>query len=229
MKQARALVLPAPQARPGRTRRNLPREQWYERIVETARILGEEHGDDALTADLVAKAAGLSRAHLYTFFPRRGDILRAVVEARAERFSRRLLDDLGDVTQLDDRIQRIVERTYALVAAAGTADAGRATRGNGMGELMQTYRRRVAPAVGVELIGSGGSNGHHAHAPELIGHVVMAMAEGAAVAAADLGQHERRASQDAAVTLIREVIPVVVSARRGAAGSLEGTAPQAAR
>lgn len=208
------LVLPAPPARPGRTRRNLSREMWHERIVETALILGDEYGDEALTAELVAQSAGLSRAHLYKFFPRRDDIQRAVVDARAARLAERLLDQVARATSVEQQVREIVEVAYGIAGASG--------------ELLHSFRQQLAPAIGRALLGSDDPAGVDRDAG-LIGHAVLAMAEGAALTSAAQPARTRRASIDAVVTLIREVLLSVETVRLPGAADSRGRTGRRAR
>jgi AcrR family transcriptional regulator len=54
-------------------------------IVRTAFELFARHGYDKVTADAIARAAGVSRATFFNYFPQKELLLREVARARAER------------------------------------------------------------------------------------------------------------------------------------------------
>ena len=197
---------------------------WHERIVETALILGDEYGDESLTAELVAESAGLSRAHLYKFFPTRDDIRRAVLFARASRLAEQLLAEVAAARTSEAKVRLIVERLYSLAAASGTASVGWLRQDAGLGELLHGFRQRLAPDIGRELLPASASDDSGVDAG-LIGHAVLAMAEGGAMTSAKAPAASRRASVDAVVTLIREVLlSAQATPRPGDAGSRGRTA-----
>lgn len=70
------------------------------RVVAGALRAIARFGLAKLTADDVAREAGISRATLYRYFPGRAAVLAAVVEAETERLQHGLDDALGETTTL---------------------------------------------------------------------------------------------------------------------------------
>jgi AcrR family transcriptional regulator len=60
-----------------------------------------------LTVDDVAREAGISRATLYRYFPGRGAVLAAVVQAETERLERGLDEALGEATTLAEALAAV--------------------------------------------------------------------------------------------------------------------------
>ncbi|MDQ1487554.1 MAG: hypothetical protein QOJ23_68 [Actinomycetota bacterium] len=60
-----------------------------------------------LTVDDVAREAGISRATLYRYFPGRGAVLAAVVQAETERLERGLDEALGEVATLAEALAAV--------------------------------------------------------------------------------------------------------------------------
>lgn len=60
-----------------------------QRILDSALDIVEEQGVRALTQPRIAKAAGLRQSHITYYFPRKADLLIALLEASHERASRR--------------------------------------------------------------------------------------------------------------------------------------------
>jgi AcrR family transcriptional regulator len=173
---------------------------WRERIIETALILGDSHGDDALTSDLVARASGLSRAHLYTFFPNRPELHRAVVSARGRAMAEDLVSRVERARGLEPKLRRLVEEVFRLTAAHERKALRNGTSTGGLGELLCCMRAAAAEPIGRELAGGASSL--------LIGHAVIAMSEGAAIAWAEARRPNRQAAVDTAVRFIRGVLRV---------------------
>jgi AcrR family transcriptional regulator len=79
------------------------------KVVDGALRAIARFGLTKLTVDDVAREAGISRATLYRYFPGRGAVLAAVLQAETERLERGLDEALGEATTLAE----------ALAAAAG--------------------------------------------------------------------------------------------------------------
>ena len=77
------------------------------RIVEGALRAIARFGLTKLTVDDVAREAGVSRATLYRYFPGRGAVLAAVVQAETERLQRGLDEALADVTGLPEALAAV--------------------------------------------------------------------------------------------------------------------------
>jgi len=76
-------------------------------VVEGALRAIARYGLSKLTVDDVAKEAGISRATLYRYFPGRGAVLAAVVEAETERLQQGLDDALADAATLAEALAAV--------------------------------------------------------------------------------------------------------------------------
>jgi len=74
------------------------------KVVEGALRAIARFGLTKLTVDDVAREAGISRATLYRYFPGRGAVLAAVVQAESERLQRGLDEALGETTTLAEAL-----------------------------------------------------------------------------------------------------------------------------
>lgn len=207
------ILAPPPAPRPGRSRRNLSAEAWRDRIVQTALVLGDQYGDDAITNSLVAASAGLSRAHLYSFFPSRPQLYQAVIDARVQRMSRALLIKVKGAVGAEAKVHCVVDGYFTLMCDD-------ASRQRWQSELLSSLREAAAPVVGRALAIRGTEEADPSSA-SLVGHAVIAMAESAARVWADRGRGNRRVSIDAVVRLISEVLitEAAQTARSGGAGT----------
>jgi AcrR family transcriptional regulator len=77
------------------------------KVVEGALRAIARFGLTKLTVDDVAREAGISRATLYRYFPGRGAVLAAVVQAETARLQRGLDDALADVTSLSEALAAV--------------------------------------------------------------------------------------------------------------------------
>jgi len=77
------------------------------KVVDGALRAIARFGLTKLTVDDVAREAGISRATLYRYFPGRGAVLAAVVQAETERLQRGLDDALADVTSLPEALAAV--------------------------------------------------------------------------------------------------------------------------
>jgi hypothetical protein len=76
-----------------------------------------------------------------------------------------------------------------------------------MSELLSRFRQTVAPAIGRQFVEDEKPTRHEpSSAAELVGHAIIAMSEGAALASAGQGRARRDGSINSVVKLIREVI-----------------------
>lgn len=74
------------------------------KVVDGALRAIARFGLSKLTVDDVAREAGISRATLYRYFPGRGAVLAAVVQAETERLQRGLDEALAEVTTLAEAL-----------------------------------------------------------------------------------------------------------------------------
>jgi AcrR family transcriptional regulator len=216
-------VLPLPKPQTGRSRRNLTGDAWRRRIIDTALILGDEYGDNAITAELVAKAAGLSRAHFYKFFTNRDDLYREVIRARAQKLADDVLEEVSKAPDATAKVRSVVESLFAAAAPVAERPARDAAQQPRLGELLYHVREIVAPVLGRELWPSGASDDMDG---ALLGHAVLAMAEGAALASSAQHGAARRQSIEAVARLISAVL--LTDAERIARGG-EDTRPRTRR
>lgn len=77
------------------------------KVVDGALRAIARFGLSKLTVDDVAREAGISRATLYRYFPGRGAVLAAVIEAETERLRQALDDALADVTTLAEALAAV--------------------------------------------------------------------------------------------------------------------------
>jgi len=77
------------------------------KVVEGALRAIARFGLTKLTVDDVAREAGISRATLYRYFPGRGAVLAAVVQAESERLQRGLDEALGETTTLAEALAAV--------------------------------------------------------------------------------------------------------------------------
>jgi AcrR family transcriptional regulator len=77
------------------------------KVVDGALRAIARFGLTKLTVDDVAREAGISRATLYRYFPGRGAVLAAVVQAETERLQRGLDEALVDVTGLPEALSAV--------------------------------------------------------------------------------------------------------------------------
>jgi AcrR family transcriptional regulator len=79
-----------------------------DQILRTAADLFRERGFPATTLDDVARALGMSKASLYTYFPGKHEILAAISQETIERFTRELGLVLASGLPPEDKLRRIV-------------------------------------------------------------------------------------------------------------------------
>ncbi|MDQ1567748.1 MAG: hypothetical protein QOF96_2628 [Actinomycetota bacterium] len=77
------------------------------KVVDGALRAIARFGLTKLTVDDVAREAGISRATLYRYFPGRGAVLAAVVQAETERLERGLDEALGEATTLAEALAAV--------------------------------------------------------------------------------------------------------------------------
>jgi AcrR family transcriptional regulator len=77
------------------------------KVVDGALRAIARFGLSKLTVDDVAREAGISRATLYRYFPGRGAVLAAVIQAETDRLQQGLDDALADVTTLADALAAV--------------------------------------------------------------------------------------------------------------------------
>jgi AcrR family transcriptional regulator len=197
--RARNFVLPPPMVpRPGRSRRNLAAEVWRDRIIQTVLILGYDHGDGAVTIQLVASTAGLSRAHFYTFFPSRSELHGAIVTARGRVLAGDLVAKVERSRGVNAKVLKLVHEVFRITAAHRRSAAEDHHGGRSLGEFLSSMRAAAARPIAHELAGR--------RASPLIGHAAIAMSECAALAWASERRLSRQASIDIVVRLIRDVL-----------------------
>jgi AcrR family transcriptional regulator len=76
-------------------------------VVEGALRAIARFGLAKLTVDDVAREAGISRATLYRYFPGRGAVLAAVVQAETQRLQQGLDEALGETTALAEALAAV--------------------------------------------------------------------------------------------------------------------------
>lgn len=177
--------LPVVTPRPGRTRRNLPPEEWRFRIMQVARTLFNERGYDETRMEEIAEVAGISRPRLYAFFPGRRELFEAIITQDAQGLAGELLLELARATDLDGKVRALVDvffrfvevrqdRNRLLYSEAAQSDPA-------LGELMRTVRSALAETFSNQLAEMAGADRGHAER-RLMSHAVIALAEGAATA-----------------------------------------------
>lgn len=77
------------------------------KVVDGALRAMARYGLSKLTVDDVAREAGISRATLYRYFPGRGAVLAAVVQAETDRLRQGLDEALADVATLDEALSAV--------------------------------------------------------------------------------------------------------------------------
>ncbi|HEY0397230.1 MAG TPA: TetR/AcrR family transcriptional regulator [Acidimicrobiia bacterium] len=77
------------------------------KVVDGALRAIARFGLTKLTVDDVAREAGISRATLYRYFPGRGAVLAAVVQAETERLEQGLDEALGEATTLAEALAAV--------------------------------------------------------------------------------------------------------------------------
>jgi AcrR family transcriptional regulator len=201
------LQFPLPQARPGRTRRNLPADEWRARIIQVARVLFAEHGYDAVTMEEIARNASISRARLYRLFPGRREVFEAILTQDAQTLAGELLLELAAAEDAAAKVRALVEVFFRFVEArqerhrilyshAGQADPA-------LAEMMRTVRGALAEALSQQLAPLRADAGRRSPAElRLMAHGIIAMAEGAATAWASGPRLEREQS----VRLITDIV-----------------------
>lgn len=86
-----------------------PRLTPSERIVVAARALFFARGFDAVTTDVLAREAKVSKATLYKYFESMSDVLSAVIEREGDRFGQDVPKDLPDRAALRETLARYGE------------------------------------------------------------------------------------------------------------------------
>ena len=200
------LQFPVPQARPGRTRRNLPAEEWRARIIQVARALFAEHGYDAVTMEEIARNASISRARLYRLFPGRREVFEAIITQDAQSLAGELLLELAGAADAPAKVRALVdvffrfvetrqERHRILYSHAGQTDPA-------LAEMMRTVRGALAEALSQQLAPLRADADERSPAElRLMAHGIIAMAEGAATAWAS----GPRLDRDRSVELITDI------------------------
>jgi AcrR family transcriptional regulator len=195
------LQFPIPQARPGRTRRNLPADEWRARILHVARVLFAEHGYDGVTMEEIARSASISRARLYRLFPGRREVFEAIITQDAQTLAGELLLELGAAVDAAAKVRALVEVFFRFVEArqerhrilyshAGQADPA-------LAEMMRTVRGALAEALSQQLGPLRADAAERSPAElRLMAHGIISMAEGAATAWASGPRVERERSVD---------------------------------
>jgi AcrR family transcriptional regulator len=84
-------------------------------LIDAARSLLAESGEQAPSLADVAERAGLSRPSVYQYFRSRDDLLDAVIEDTIPRWSARFSDAMTSTTDPAERILRYVSVNLALV------------------------------------------------------------------------------------------------------------------
>ena len=181
-----ALHLPVVPARPGRTRRNLPREEARIRITQAARALFADRGYDKTTMEDIARLVGLSRARLYRLFPGRHEVVEAIIAEDAKALAGELLLEFARAESGPAKIRAMVrvffrfvearrKRERALGSLPGTGDSVFA-------DLMTTVRDALADTFAQEVATIAGNQAVGRGELRLMAHAVIAAAEGAAAA-----------------------------------------------
>lgn len=177
--------LPVATPRPGRTRRNLPPEEWRFRIMHVARTLFNERGYDETRMEEIAKVAGISRPRLYAFFPGRRELFEAIITQDAQSLAGELLLELAGAAQLDGKVRVLVDvffrfvdvrqdRNRLLYSEAAQSDPA-------LSELMRTVRSALAETLSNQLADTAEVR-QDPRERRLMAHAVIALAEGAATA-----------------------------------------------
>jgi AcrR family transcriptional regulator len=156
-----------------------------ERLTATAREVFAERGHD-VALDEIAKRAGVGNATLYRHFPTRGDLLIAVYSEEVQELCRRGTDLLAYPdpvlalrTWLDHFVVHVAtKRTLALAAVAGASTERGAHFAGWHDSMISTASALLGRA----------SDGIH---PDVTARDLLAVANGAALAGADLEQSHR--------------------------------------
>ena len=100
-------------SRAARTMTRLDPQRRRAQLVETAAHLFERHSPSTVTFDDVARAAGVSRSLVYTYFGDRGGLLAAVYLQTVERLDRELAEIVTAAAPDDVQLKRVVRRYLA--------------------------------------------------------------------------------------------------------------------
>jgi AcrR family transcriptional regulator len=173
-------------ARPGRTRRNLPADEWKLRIIQATRVLFSERGYDGTTMEDIAKLSGISRARLYRLYPGRRELFEAIIAQDAKNLAGELLLELAQAQGTPAKVRAMVtvffrfvetrrERNRVLYSDPGKSDPA-------LTELMRTVRNALADTFAQDLSAAIAPTTMDRDELRLMAHAVIAMAEGAATA-----------------------------------------------
>jgi AcrR family transcriptional regulator len=170
----------------GRRRRS-DAARSIERLTATAREVFAEQGHDA-ALDEIARRAGVGNATLYRHFPTRGDLLIAVYSQEVEGLARRGAELLTApdaaaalLAWLDHFVAHVAgKRALALAAAAGATGERSA--------LLAGWHRSMISTAGALLRRAQQEAGV---AADLAVTDLLALANGAALAGADIAQAHR--------------------------------------
>jgi AcrR family transcriptional regulator len=106
-------------ARPVRRARRLPREQRRAQLLDAAVKLIVAAGHSGVTLEQVAAAAKVSKPLIYKYFPRREDLLRAIMDREFADLSGRGLDTIPRDIPIERVIRGTVERALTYYAERG--------------------------------------------------------------------------------------------------------------
>ena len=167
----------------GRTR---ARERRREQVFSAALALFGERGFDATTMDDIAERAGVARASVFNYFPRKTLIL----QAWEERQRARALEAVGDVAAADlagapDALDALLHRYVIALADAMTQD--RPLTRQLMAALLASVNVMNRPALAVDItsiLDRGASAGVLPQSADtLVGGLLLAAGYFAALAA----------------------------------------------
>jgi len=177
--------IPAARPNPGRTRRNLPPEGWRGRILQAARLLLAEGGYRAMTMEEIARVAGVSRARLYSFFPRRRDVISAILTQEARSLVGEAVLEMSSTTTMQDKVTRLVSVFFDFVERRRQGYRVLYTYGDPADtdeeEVLRGARGALADTLTRQPAAPGESH-EEAMRRRLMAHSVLAMIEGGATA-----------------------------------------------
>ncbi|GAB2953120.1 TetR/AcrR family transcriptional regulator [Micromonospora polyrhachis] len=144
-------------------------------LLDAARAVLAENGDQPPALATVAARAGLARSSVYQYFRSRQDLLGALIEDVFPRWSSRVTEAMGALTDPGDRVLAYVDTNLVLVAEGEHAIA-RALAATAPGEELDHNSRVMHEQLLTPLVGALTDQGatDPASTAEMINAVVYA-------------------------------------------------------
>lgn len=108
---------------PRKRQPRMPIEVRREQVLDAALSLILEHGYAAATMEAIARAANIAKPRVYTAFPERGLLLRALLERERQRVLRALADAMPEfgAAGFDETLVAAAENLLEAIAAQPTS------------------------------------------------------------------------------------------------------------